>query len=270
MEIAHLYLLIIGLLGGFIAGVAGIGTGFILIAVIPVALQHFGLPTYELVKFTIANTIFVTMCSSFMNNLTSILKGRFYRKESIWVSLSAMAVASLFLSFAVLKSNYSRDLYNIIIIVFLSYVIVRSLVQLRASSPIKESVSKLKMIVTGAAAGTVAAFTGLGGGSVVMPLLNLWLKVDIKKAKAITFSVIFGVAIILTVINLLSEPATQIHQWHQGYIIFTITLPLAAGVIISSPIGVLVSHHFKGKVVSYIFLSIIFLVIIRKAFEVLN
>ena len=117
MELTHLFLLLVGIIGGFIAGIAGIGTGFILIAVIPIALQHFGLPSHELVKFTIANTIFVTMCSSFMNNLTTIVKGRFYGKESFWVSLSAMVVASLFLSFAVLKSNYSKDLYNIIIIV---------------------------------------------------------------------------------------------------------------------------------------------------------
>lgn len=270
MEIAHVYLLIIGLIGGFIAGVAGIGTGFILIVVIPVAMQHFGLPTNEVVKFTIANTIFVTMCSSFMNNLTSIFKGLFYSKESLWVSLSAIVVASSFLHFAVLNSNYSKDLYNIIIIIFLSYVIIRSIIRLKGSSPIIESVSKPKMIATGAAAGTVAAFTGLGGGSVVMPLLNLWLKIDIKKAKTITFSVIFGVALVLSIINLLTEPITHIRQLHQGYIIFTIAVPLAAGVIISSPIGVLVSHHFKAKVVSYIFLSIILLVIVRKAIEVLN
>lgn len=270
MELAHVYLLLIGLVGGFIAGVAGIGTGFILIAVIPIALDHFGMPGSEMVKFTIANTIFVTMCSSFMNNLTTIAKGRFYWKESLWVSASAITIASLLLYFAVLSTNYDRTLYNFIIIAFLTYVVVRTLARIKNKTSLKESVSNIKMILTGAAGGTVAAFTGLGGGSVVMPLLNLWLKLDIKKSKAITFSVIFSVALILSIINLLSQPKIMLDQFHQGYIIFTIAIPLAIGVIIASPIGVLVSHRFKGKVVSYVFLSIIVMVIIRKTFEVLN
>ncbi len=270
MELAHLYLFIVGLIGGLIAGIAGIGTGFILIVIIPIALDHFGMPADLMVKFTIANTIFVTMCSSFMNNLTTIIKGKFYVKESLWVTISAIVVASIFLYFAVLSANYSRELYNIIIIIFLSYVVVRSLARLRNKTSIKESVSKIKMIVTGAAGGTVAAFTGLGGGSIVMPLLNLWLKLDIKKAKAVTFSVIFGVALVLSVINLLSQPQMDVNTLHQGYIIFTIAIPLACGVVISSPIGVIISHKFKGNVVSYIFLSIVVLVIVRKTIEVLN
>lgn len=259
----------IGLFGGFIAGLAGIGTGFLLIVIIPIALQQLGIPSEEAVKFTIANTVFATMCSAFMNNVTTIRKQKFYKLESGWAAIAALVCAALLLQFAVLKSSYSQSLYNVIILLFLIYVVIRSILKLRANLHEKEKVTRPKLVVTGLAGGLVAAFTGLGGGSIVMPLLNLWLKIDIKKAKAITFTVIFSVAFILSLVNMFNEPTTSLQVAHVGYIILPIAIPLAAGVIIASPLGVLASHKTSSKVISYTFLSIIVLVIVRKTYELL-
>jgi len=263
----YIYLFLAGLVGGFIAGLAGIGTGFLLIAIIPLALYHLGIPPNETVKLTIANTIFATTCSSFMNNLTTIKKGKFYAKESFLAVCAAIISSVLLLQFAVMQTNYSRKAYNLIIITFLVFVVIRSILKLRKPLRIEESITKIKLLITGLAGGCVAAFTGLGGGSVVMPLLNLWLKIDIKKAKAITYSIIFAVAFVLTIVNLLNTPRYDLPVEHIGYVILPIALPLAAGVIIASPIGVLTSHKVGSRVISYAFISVVTLVIIRKSIE---
>lgn len=270
MEYYYLLLLLAGLIGGFIAGMAGIGTGFLLIAIIPIALKSLGIPDEEIVKLTIANTIFATMCSSFVNAVTTIIKTRFYPKESLWTASAAIIIAALLLQFAVLQSTYSVKLYNSIIIIFLIYVIIRSLSRINFPTPENAQASIPKLITTGFAGGIVAAITGLGGGSVIMPLLNLWLKIDIKKAKGITYTIIFSIALILTGINILNEPQQQLNVPHLGYLVLPVALPLAIGVILSAPFGVILSHKFSPKKITYVFLSVITLVIIKKSVELLG
>jgi len=263
----YLFLFITGIVGGFIAGLSGIGTGFILIAIIPIALDHLGVSEFEIVKLTIANTIFATMCSAFMNNIASIKSGKFYPKESFWASVAAIISASAMLHFTVLQAHYSKEFHNVVVIIFLIYVVIRTILKLRTRFHPEESITKLKLVSTGILGGAVAAFTGLGGGSIIMPLLNVWLKIDIKKAKAITYSIIFAIAFTLTLINLFTEPAHSIKLAHYGLIIYPIAIPLAIGVIIASPIGVIVSHKVSSRLISYAFLTIIILVIIRKSME---
>ncbi|WP_185152813.1 sulfite exporter TauE/SafE family protein [Fulvivirga aurantia] len=263
----YFLLFLAGLFGGFVAGLAGIGTGFLLIVIIPFGLQALGIPADEMVKFTIANTIFATMCSSFMNNLTTISKGKFYGNESVWAAGAAVVTAALLLQFAVLRIDYPKEIYNAIIISFLIYVVIRSIIKLKRPEESLEKITNSKLAITGATGGLVAAFTGLGGGSVVMPLLSLWLKIDIRKAKAITYAIIFAIAFVLTIVNVSNQPAFAPGVAHMGYIILPIALPLAAGVILASPFGVLLSHRVKPQIISYAFISIIILVIARKSIE---
>lgn len=263
-------LFLVGLIGGFIAGLAGIGTGFLLVVVIPLTLEHLGVPAELWAKLTIANTIFATMCSSLVNNLTTYRSGNFYKQEALWVAGAAAITASFLMQFAVLKSHYSKDVYNTVIVIFLLLVIFRTLIRLRKYFPPQESATRSKLLITGISGGMVAAFTGLGGGSIIIPLLNLWSDLKIKKAKSISYATIFATAFILTLLNLFNRPDVSVPIDHIGYVIPQIALPLAAGVIITSPIGVIVSHQLKNRTVSLIFLAIILLVMLRKSFELFN
>ena len=256
-----------GLIGGFIAGLTGIGTGFLMIVVIPMALQYMNIPETEMVRYTIANTIFATMCSAFVNNITMWKRKQFYPKELLWVTLTAIISSSLILHFFVLRSHYSKDTYNTILIFFLAYIIYRTIHKLRKPFHYTETTTTTKLAVTGTTAGIVSSITGLGGGSIIIPMLNLWMKMDIKKAKSISFGAIFGISFILTILNLINRPEVSTPYNHVGYILVPIAVPLAIGVILASPLGTGISERLSSRTISIIFIIVISMVLMRKLLE---
>lgn len=254
------------MIGGFIAGLTGIGTGFMMLAVIPLVLTHFGVPDNYVVSATIANSIFATMVSSFANMATTIRQKKFYIKETLWTALGAVVMSFIVFETVVKTDFYSRELFNVVVIVFMFIIIFQTFKKLKLSNPEDEDVSRTKLIITGGTAGSAAALTGLGGGTLIIPLLNLWQKVDILKAKSISFGTIFAIALWLSLNNLFFEPANVIPH-SKGLVILPLILPLSIGVIIGSPLGVLSSHKVSSRTVTILFLIIISLVAIQKIAE---
>ncbi|MBX2961739.1 MAG: sulfite exporter TauE/SafE family protein [Cyclobacteriaceae bacterium] len=264
--IENLLLALAGVAGGFIAGLTGIGTGFMMLAVIPLVLSHFGVPDHYVVSTTIANSIFATMVSSFANMATTINQKKFYLKETSWTALGAVVFSFIVFEGVVKSGFYSRNLFNVVVVLFMFIIIFQTFKKLKLSNPTDEHVTKFRLLTTGGIAGSAAALTGLGGGTLIIPLLNLWQKVDILKAKSISFGTIFAIALWLSINNLFFEPANEIPN-SKGLIILPLVLPLSIGVIIGSPIGVLLSHKISSRAVTILFLIIISLVAIQKIAE---
>lgn len=267
--VENLLLVGAGLVGGFIAGLTGIGTGFIMLAIIPMVLSRFGVPDSYFVSVTIANAIFATLVSSLANVATSIRQKMFYVKETVWTSLSAMIASFIVFELVVKSSFYSRNLFNAVIVFFMFIIIIQTFKKLKLSNPQDEEVTKPRLIMTGTAAGTAAALTGLGGGTLIIPMLNLWQKMDILKAKSISFGTIFAIALWLSVNNLFFEPAYPIPH-SLGLIVLPMILPISIGVLISSPIGVMTSSKIPARTVTLAFLVIISFVAIQKIVELIS
>lgn len=261
-------LLLAGLTGGLLAGLSGIGTGIIMLAVIPFALRANNIPEAYFVSLTIANTVFATMMSSLVNVITSIRQQGFYKKETIWISLSSMAVAFITFETIVKSSFYSKSLFNVIIIVYLITIVIQVFRKLKLSNVLAEKITKTKMVTTGTAAGLIAALTGLGGGTVVVPLLNLWMRVDIKKAKAISFGTIFAISLLLSFNNIFLEPASGI-EGTIGLILIPVIIPLGIGVVIGSPLGVILGERLSSRAITIIFLVMTTVVILEKLLDML-
>lgn len=260
-------LLLAGLIGGLLAGLSGIGTGIIMLAVIPFALQAYDIPESYFVSITIANTVFATMMSSLVNVITSLRQQGFYKKETIWISATAMAVAFVAFETIVKSRFYSKTMFSILIIAYLLIVVIQVFRKLKLSNLLAEKITKGKMLMTGTAAGLVASLTGLGGGTVVVPLLNLWMRVDIKKAKAISFGTIFAISLLLSINNVFLEPDSGI-EGTIGLILLPVIIPLGIGVIIGSPLGVLLGEKLSSRNITIIFLIMTSIVIIEKVIAI--
>jgi uncharacterized membrane protein YfcA len=104
---------------------------------------------------------------------------------------------------------------------------------------------------------------------VIIPLLNLWQRVDIKKAKSISFGSIFSIALWLTINNLFLEPPTGIDH-SIGLIILPMILPLSIGVIVGAPIGVLVGEKLSSRTITLFFLLATSIVVIHKIADLIR
>ncbi len=262
-----LYLVLAGLVGGFLAGLTGIGTGVVMLVVVPLVLGSYGITGDEVIPYTIANTLFATSWSALINTFTAGRKG-YYLKESLMVGIPGVITGALMLELFVKKLQYSQIMYTVVVIVILSLIVYRTTKKLRTNFKTREMASAPVLIVAGIFGGLVSSLSGLGGGSVTIPTLNLAGRMNIKKSKNITYSMIFLLSAMLTLLNLFSEPVTIPDTAHyMGYIIFPIAVPLSIGALVSSPIGVRASERIHSRTITLIFISFIILVLLRKIQE---
>jgi uncharacterized membrane protein YfcA len=265
----NLLLVLAGLIGGFVSGLTGLGTGIVMLGVIPAVLVQYGVPESQVVSVIIANTIFSTLVSSFANVVTSLRQKMFFLKETLWVACFATVCSYLVFEIIVTSGMYSKELFNSIIVFFMIIIMIQTFRKLKLSNVMDERVTKAKLTLTGIISGTVAGFTGLGGGTIIIPLLNLWQRVDIKKAKSISYGVIFSIAFWLTVYNLFFNGSIDVAV-SQGLIIFPMMLPLIIGVLIGSPVGVIVSQKMSSRAVTIIFLLMVSIITIQKIAELIK
>lgn len=248
----------------------GIGGGIIYIVVIPVTLQHLGVPMNELVQYTIANSIVATLFSSASANYYLIRSRIFYLPEVLIIGGFGVVSALVVLHGIVNTHWYSRGTFNVIIVLLLIYMLLKTLVNAVKTLPPENNEPegrRLKLGLAGLASGAVSALSGLGGGVIIIPILNSVFKMDIKKANSISLGVIGITSFTMTISSLLESPRYPFHYYNVGYVIFPVVMALSAGVMIASPFGVKAGNLLSSKLIGYLFSFFLALVIIRKIIE---
>ncbi|MFP4091418.1 MAG: sulfite exporter TauE/SafE family protein, partial [Cyclobacteriaceae bacterium] len=268
----YIWLFVAGLGGGFLAGLLGIGGGIIYILILPLALRNAGVPELEVAQYIVANSIFGTTAASLFGSITLIKHKDFYLKEVLLVGISGIITSYALLYFFVNTPLFSEKIFNAAVILFLLLILLTSFGKLQQKLLFSKPVSNEQRwyISTGCLSGAMSALSGLGGGTVVVPLLKSGLHMDIKRARSISLGVIFIVSGFITLFNLLEEPNFAYQGGNLGYIVFPVVLPMSLGVLLSSSFGVKVSRKISSQIISYIFAAFLLLVIIRKTLILFN
>jgi len=269
--IDFLFLFVAGLVGGFLGGLLGIGGGIIYIIVIPVSLQHLGVPPDELVQYTIANSIVASLFSALSANYFLIRTKNFYPLEVVIIGFFGVVSSLLVLHGVVNTHWYSRSTFNVVIVLLLLYMLLKTLanaVKVLPAENVEQEDRGLRLGLAGLASGAVSALSGLGGGIVIIPILNSVFKMDIKKANSISLGVIGITSFTMALSSMLEAPLHPFHFYNVGYVIFPVVLALSLGVIIASPFGMKAGNVLSSRTISYLFSFFLALVILRKIIEI--
>lgn len=267
----YILLFFMGLLGGFLAGLIGIGGGVMYVLVLPYLLTTMGFPADEIVQLTIANSIFGTLFAALSGNIALWKKGEFYFKEVLTIGFFGTIVSLSLLYFFVNTPAYQKSEFNIVVILLMILIVWRTLRQVsivRLAGEEKKS-GLFGFSIIGALSGAVAALSGLGGGTIIVPVLNTGFNMTMQKAKSISLGVIFITSLSLTIMNVLSVTSFGTHNHNTGYIVWPLALTLSLGVVIASPFGVSVARKMSGKTISYIFVAFVMVVIIDKLIQLI-
>ncbi|MCP4522578.1 MAG: sulfite exporter TauE/SafE family protein [Cytophagales bacterium] len=272
MEELYFLLFLAGLLGGFLAGLIGIGGGVIYIFILEMAFVELGIKEAELAQFTIANSIFAVFFASFSANITLIRLKQFYWRQILLVAVGSILSSLLMLHFVVNTSWFSRDKFNVVVIFLLVYMLVKTFIQTNKQQDNVElnDVKKPWYSLGGIAGGTIASLSGLGGGVVMVPIFHSFLRLDIKQAKAISLGVISVTALMMTISNFMEQPNSEISVASQGLIVYPVSLLVSVGVIISAPFGVKFAQKWSSKTISFIYLFFLSAFIIKKVFDFIS
>lgn len=262
-------LFLFGSFGGFMSGYLGVGGGIIYVPVLDYFLSKYFHDT-ELVKAVLANSLFVIMFSAAVANYKQYKIGNFYYKEIIQTLLPGI-VSVVILQTLINKGNwYSRNVFLYFFFSMLLFVVLKMFLS-KPKAIITEStkIYNYKYNITGAFSGIVTAMSGLGGGIIMTPVFTEWIKLDIKKASAISTGVILGFAIVIGILNLNAVPKNYVNNFQFGYILLPIALPLIIGTFLFAQMGVKTAQKSKSQTIRIVFACFAATVLFKVIYEIL-
>ncbi len=251
-------LVLLGGLGGLLAGLLGIGGGIIYVLIFDYFLSRLGIPKELFVPSIIANSMFAILFAGISGSYKQWKNNNFFPNEMITTGLAA-SISSITFSYIISHGTwYTKEKFSIVFIILLVLIAIRLFTQRKkteSNENAKASISALSL--TGIISGTIAAFSGIGGGVIIVPILTDIIKMPIKKATSISLGVISIMALFTSFYN---GMFSTVNTSNQPLLIFSLAIPVAIGSLIASPIGVSVSHKLKPSQIRIIL--IIFLIVV--------
>lgn len=256
-----LILVLLGGVGGLLAGLLGIGGGIIYVLIFDYFLNRIGVPKELIVPSIIANSMFAILFAGISGSYKQWKNKNFFPSEMIITGLAASASA-IFFSYIISSGTwYTKEKFSIVFIILLILIAIRLFTQRKkVESTDFVKPNPLALSITGLISGTIAAFSGIGGGVIIVPILTDIIKLPIKKSTSISLGVISIMALFTSLFNGMSSAvSTNTHS----LLVFSLALPVAIGSLIASPIGVSISNRLKANHIRII-LIIFLLVVITK------
>jgi uncharacterized membrane protein YfcA len=258
-----LFILLIaaGIIVGIMAGLLGVGGGILFT---PIFFSIFNAQGIENpVLWALGTSLFCTFIASTSSSLQQALQGNMYLRQGLFVGI--LGTIGVFLGGRVaLSPIFTREVFLIFFILFLLSVAVLFL--RNAFSARKEEdwvipgteLSFGKSLVTGGAGGFIAALAGVGGGIVMVPLMNVYFKMDMVRTVSISSFAIMVITFSGWIQYALAEPLTAgITSYSYGFVDLGTALPVAMGAVAGGLTGVRLNHRVKGKWIYILFTMMI-------------
>jgi uncharacterized membrane protein YfcA len=255
---SFLILLLCGSIGGFLAGLLGVGGGMLFIPVIHEYLNNYSLTTDEIVKYTLGNSIALVFISGVSGTFRQIKMGTWDWKQSLQIGIPG-ALSSLAMSYAITHGDwYNKQRFQTVFLGFLllsigNMIFGKSKAQ-KINSPSNTNVelSEKKTYISptaknqktillptlvGILAGAVVSLSGLGGGIIMVPLFRMLLKKPMHQATSLSLSIVPILSISSLLQYTISQPIQPINPLQTGYLLWIILIPMMAGVMFFSSFG---------------------------------
>lgn len=271
-ESSDIWLAIVGLLGGIIAGFVGLGGGILFVVVLPYFLVQSGISSESLAPYIVANSLFATFASSVSANITLYRLGKFRLKPIVIIALAASVVSSLMIRFVVIQPWFSAQVFNGLLLVLLFATLLRTLFYKEQKDELR-TVDQLKlqdMTVVGFVTGIIQPLSGLGGGVIMIPMLNTLERLNIKDAANLSIGVVGLTSMVNAISMAQSTIDVKLSVAHTGYLVWPIALMLSVGVMIGAPIGVKLAQTLSSRIIRITFVSLMLAVIGVKAVELVT
>jgi len=253
--ILFLVLLAIGLIAGLVAGLLGVGGGIIFTPVLYFLFSDAGVENPVL--WTIGSGLFCTFVAAVGSAVRQYVQDNFFAVESL--KLGLLGVAGIFAGKLIVESGYyDRTAFVIIfslILLYAAYMMFRRGQDITAEKDREFGTMGIKeMGVTGGVGGFIAALAGVGGGGIMVPIMNLYYRQPFQKAVSVSS---VGMTIFVAAgwiqIALTGSGTSGITEVTLGNVDFGASLPLSVGGLVGGYAGALLNHKIRRKVLQWFF-----------------
>ena len=270
MDPVHiLFLLGAGALGGFIAGLVGVGGGIIFAPVLFYYFQAIGVPASVVAPLTVGTSLFCTTIASTVSAWRHEREGAVDRGIALRVGLLSFVVMFLVVQFVTTQAWYDRKAFELVFGTLLALVAIRMTFGLRpeptrtedASAEERASLPLLAGI--GSAAGAVAASAGVGGGIILVPSFHHLLRKPLPTAVGTSSATIILISGLGVLTYIFSGTAVRDGLLVFGYVDIAHGLLLSFPTLLTAGLGATVAHRIDRRLLQLSFATIAGLVAIR-------
>jgi len=267
-----LILFLAGLIGGLLSGLLGIGGGVIYVFVLTQSHNYLYQNESELGHFVIANSLFVIFFSTLSSTLLFRKNKLYYPKEIIRISIPSILALLLLTKFFVSTTYFKPKVFNTITLLILVYILISSLIKIKQKkqSSHKKQLSNSIYYISGILSGTMASLTGLGGGTILNPILNGKYNLDLTTTRSISLGVIMLSSLAITIFNLSLTPSFNYGYFTVGFINFSLCIPLAIGSLVTSQFGVRLGNKLNSSTIIQLFSLFITFLIFKRVIELIT
>ncbi|HMQ80515.1 MAG TPA: sulfite exporter TauE/SafE family protein [Ignavibacteria bacterium] len=258
-----LILVSIGIAAGVLSGLFGVGGGII---IVPSLLAVYGFNHFDspyIVHIAIATSLFTIIFTSLSSAHKHFSHGNVEWKAALFIGLTSAVTVFLFSKIAILLpgETLKQTFSVVLIIVALKMLFDKKEKHDDNADKRPEMFRPWLCLGIGALSGAIAAFSGLGGGVFVIPLMHYLMKAPIKKAIGTSSAAILITAVAGVLSYFVNSPAgANSIPYSFGMVDTLSALPVIAASIPFARVGVYINrktHHYLLTKLFAVFIIIV-------------
>ena len=266
-----LSLVILGAFIGFISGLLGIGGGFILVPILIYLFDFMGVSDDISVKMAVGTSLFVIFLTSIAGAHKHSLN-----KNIIWkcsIVLGLFGIIGSIIGVRIVVDYLSGNLHKILFAIFLILISLNILYSNFKNKNNLEVINNMdntfhninykNIGIVGFLTGFISSIFGIGGGIVVVPFLNIFLKFPIKSAIGTSLGMMIIVSFTGLLGYMLSPCPLDCNLYNIGYVSLFTGLIISPIAMAFSKYGAKISNGTKSEILRSILAIILMIVGIR-------
>ncbi len=253
-------LLVVGLIGGFVAGFVGIGGGAVMVPVLLELFRRWGLPASGVVQAAMATSLVVAV-----GNIGSSIFRQAKQRRILWRLVPYLVPGSVAGGWAAarLATALPGRLLEHTLAAVLLLVALRMLTDLKHKDRDTHDIRWWQGSLVGILVGVVAGMSGLAGGVVMVPALALVLGLRAEWLAGTSSAVILWSAMAAATGYMTATPPESLGPGFVGYAGLPIAGLLAVTSIPGAQLGAYANRHLNSHMFERIFAVFLVLVGIK-------
>lgn len=245
----------------------GIGGGLIFVPVLYLLLPYTPVDRTQIAYIVIGTSLFSAAITSISSAANHFIRHNVDIRKASYAAMGSI-VSSIISSFIVIKiSSFALQVIFAVVFLFIAVKMFTEGDKKRGGTKEQQKLSDYFGILFGFAVGIFAAFTGLGGGVLFVPILCYILGLEFKKAIGTSSLIISVTGIAASIAYAFHKPTGFIAPFQYGYVYLAAGLPLSLGAAAGAYFGVKIVLGSQTKTIKKAFLVLLIIAVIKILFS---